>query len=222
MISSSQTVLYYDLDQTLFEIYAEDNAPSNLSSSALIDLSSSPEGVIANPLMVNDGGCQRRAKEIKAFARAKFQAHFEHIRDVNAGLERPLILVRIITNSNYTEPEVHALLQTFYGVDINFDGFANGDRQTHTKGDEMERDYVSLYQTLGIPRNNIYLIDDSEDNCSAAEEYGFQAIRMGTTPKVRGKTTYTVQKEQIFKSLSQIVDDAAAKVNGNKARISQP
>lgn len=209
MISSNnQIVLYFDLDQTLFEMYAELNAPSNLSKSALIDLSSSQEGIIQDPLMVNNEECQLRAKEIRAFAREKFKAIFDQIREVNEGRERPLVLVRIITNATYTENEVYSILKSFYG-DMHFDGFANGHRQTYSKGDEMDRDYVNLYGTLGIPRSNIYLIDDSEENCVEAESQGFNAIRMGTTPKVRGDTTYSNRKEQVFDSLSGAVEKAA-------------
>lgn len=118
--------------------------------------------------------------------------------------------MRILTNSKYMENAVYAVLTKFFGP-LNFDGFANGHRRADTKGDEMEHDYINLYQTIGISKNNIYLIDDSEENCLHAEEHGFKAIRMGTNPKMRGNTTYSLRKEQIFQSLHEIVENASSK-----------
>ena len=218
---NTKKILYFDLDHTLVESYNRENSRSFLSKSATLDLSSSSEGIVDNPIVYKIAEKEQSVHKVKAFAREKFVEIFKYIKEENSKCtDGPKIFVRILTNNYYTQSAAQAFLTKFFG-EIEFDGFANNDRQVpgfdekHIpgtwkplpgKGMTMNHDYNEKYKALGILKENIYLIDDSEKNCKNAELYGFNAIRMGTNPTERGELiTYTERKDKIFETLNQII-----------------
>jgi len=215
-------VLYFDLDQTLLESEMETKGVSRLTEGAKVDLSTSLDG-IADSYCYKENGDIKSSGKITAFARNEFKAIFNKINDCNsAGLNKKVI-VRALTNNYYGESDIKKILSCFYGCKVEFDGYANAYRKVPDptnpeinlyhpgKGATMDSDYNQVYGEMGISKNNIYLIDDSEKNCMDAEAYGFKTVRMGTHSKESNGYNYVEEKSKIFSELSKLLDDTLSR-----------
>lgn len=198
-------VLYFDLDQTLFDIKRE--GVDALSDSAKKDLS---------PKILCSVFGDYENRPIEPLAKEDFKNVFQKISEVNTQSSERRVYVHILTNGGYNEFEISELLKRMYGTAISIDKFQNifqgnkpGARRVTSKGEEMDLDYEKIYSLKEIPKSNVYLIDDSRLNCDSAEAKGFQSFHLPSSLLINARTpgqSYKSEKPIIFDKLNTILD----------------
>lgn len=205
-------VLNFDLDETLFEVTYLDKEDGGGGSTAS-GLDSRVVDVIYDTNLWNADFGDDKICKISAIAREKFQNLFKKITELNKDAGETVIYVNIITNANYSEEGVLAVLKRFYGDDFTIHSFTNSVERKHSKGRQMLADYLGSHWGQGVPRDHVYLIDDMEDNCEDAEDNNFKALcALKSFGHSTGGGTTGELNEEIFETLNKIVDTAREKI----------
>jgi len=222
-VNRQKSIIYFDLDQTLFETCKGGEDPdlssSPLSLSSISALSLDEDGVLIDEHLYSKEG-EQRLFCVLAIEQEKFSKFFRRCKKINSTSAdgSPEISINILTNNRYEEHKTIAALQKQH-PDFECHNFANLERQipgkiferngqpwSPSKGTFMDYQYETFHKLRGVERENVFLVDDSEVNCLDAEKYGFTAIRMGTNIRERSiGDTYTVQKDVIFQKLNEIL-----------------
>ncbi|NGX42694.1 MAG: hypothetical protein K940chlam7_00978 [Chlamydiae bacterium] len=222
---AARKVLYFDFDETLAAVQLTPYSPLPTSQSAEPDVSVSGPGVVNRAVLERTvSGSERGAEKVSAFALPEFRAIFQRISAINHRAQEKAVYVRVLTNASYTQDAVLPILKSWYGDGFQLDGFENRFRlgvedireRPKPKFLSMLMDFKRTYRDQGVTEDNVYLIDDAEENCRGAEIAGFKAIRMETNPRTRVPgASYTAAKPEIFGRLNGILDEVEAALDAS-------
>jgi len=191
------------------------------------------------------------ASRVHVICKEKWLSVFQKINTVNARYRElnpqdsvPLITVGVLTNATYSKKEIHSVLSRFFGGEVidaligKLDDnifYYNRHSQfmTHKPGDgkgalmghffELPEPGVSWLKRIpGLKKEDIYLIDDDEENGKSVMTRQFSFIHHPTSVEGRDKgISYQNEHEGVFNKLHEIVAKAEKCCNElqQKARI---
>ncbi len=166
------------------------------------------------------------AESVRFIGRVRYMQLFMKIDRINQAasekLQRPLIVINILTNAAYDEDDVKALLASAFpncktireGIYQN--RYRDIDRSTGdytTKGTQIEHNHRHLFGKLGVEMLDTCLLDDALVNIADVEKHGFRALHIPSNPHHRNKEQSYVfgGGDHYFSTLEDTVDFVAAK-----------
>lgn len=225
--------LLLDIDETLVSVRETAEDGSRLSKSA--------EGFLSRRRRARLQNVELRPEErfhrVIALCQKEWRAVFEAVNTVNKAYKEvnpadphPIIVLGFLTNASYTANEFLQVLYRLYTRELvdqlispeDFDVFFYN-RETQkdiSQSDESDKGlfaaiiYPLALEDLGhLPRENVVLVDDSDDNCNRMRSRGFTAIHFPSTEQGRKDgTSFSLEIHRVFTMLHTLIEIASCRV----------